>query len=486
MKYIKEINIKNFQSHKNTNLEFVNGLNTIIGESDKGKSAVIRAIKWVLLNEPQGNGMVRQGTNECSVTLVLNDNTKITRIKKLSGKKKITSKNIYKIEYPDGTISENENFGVDSVPEVLNACGIKILRIDKDLTETPNFLFQLEAPFLISSNGSARSKTIGKLINANLFDSAIRDIKNDILDIGRKTKEKSNEYDILNEQLKQYEDIEEEEKKLKEIEKLINSYEHIEKNIEKLKKYITSFEYIKNEKIKCKNTIDSLVNIEKSELYLKDLELKYRENKDLNRINISLNNISKNKQELKNIINKLENIYETENIYKVLSNNIDILNKILNLKNKINSLNKQKILLNKTIDNLKNINNANDLYINLENTNKKIDVLSKLNKETSLIKNEKNKLKNQIASLPDFNDLDNLYNKYMDIQSKIEKLKEVNKNYKDTKERIIKGKNYIKTINNELLSCSKSYSDMLKSMGKCPTCFGDIDNKTIENIISNL
>ncbi|SHH51627.1 AAA family ATPase [Tepidibacter thalassicus] len=486
MKYIKEINIKNFQSHKETNLKFVNGLNTIIGESDKGKSAIIRAIRWVILNEPQGNGMVRQGTNECSVTITLNDNTKITRIKKLSGKKKITSKNIYIIQYPDGSVSENENFGVDSLQEVLNACGMKILKIDKDLTEIPNFLFQLEAPFLISSNGSARSKTIGKLINANLFDSAIRDIKNDILDIGRKLKEKSNEYETLNEQLKKYDDIEEEEKKLNEIEKLINLYENTEKNIENLKKYIYSFNHIKNEKLKCKNTIDSLINIEKIELYMKNLELKYRESRDLNRININLNNIFENKRELKNAIDKLKNIYEVENIYKNLNNNIDILDKILNLKNKIDNLNRQKILLNKTIDNLKNIDNTSNLYVELENTNKKIDVLTKLNKEINLINREKNKLKKHITSLPDFNVLNELYNKYIDIKSKIEKLNEINKNYKDTTERISKGKNYIEKVNNELKSHIKDYSQMLKNMGKCPTCFADIDNKTVENIISNL
>lgn len=186
MKFIKQLHIQNFQSHKDTTLDLLNGLNTIIGESDKGKSAVIRSIRWVILNDPQGNNMVRQGTNECSVTLTLNDETKITRTKKLSGKKKIVSKNTYKIEYPNGDISENENFGVDSIPEVLEACGVSILKIDKDLVEIPNFLFQLDPPFLISSNGSQRSKTIGKLINANLFDSSIRDIKADILDINKK------------------------------------------------------------------------------------------------------------------------------------------------------------------------------------------------------------------------------------------------------------------------------------------------------------
>ena len=46
------LEIKNFQSHKNTTIDFDKNINSICGETDNGKSAVIRAIKWIVENRP--------------------------------------------------------------------------------------------------------------------------------------------------------------------------------------------------------------------------------------------------------------------------------------------------------------------------------------------------------------------------------------------------------------------------------------------------
>jgi exonuclease SbcC len=51
---LKAIEIKNYQSHKSSSLEFSPGLNAITGSSDSGKSAIIRAILWGLRNRPSG------------------------------------------------------------------------------------------------------------------------------------------------------------------------------------------------------------------------------------------------------------------------------------------------------------------------------------------------------------------------------------------------------------------------------------------------
>ena len=58
---IDKIILENFQSHKYSELEFVEGLNAIIGSTDSGKTAIFRAIKWALYNEPQGDYFVREG-----------------------------------------------------------------------------------------------------------------------------------------------------------------------------------------------------------------------------------------------------------------------------------------------------------------------------------------------------------------------------------------------------------------------------------------
>lgn len=51
---IKTLELKNFQSHKHSLLHFSPGVNIIKGSSHSGKTVIIRALKWALLNKPRG------------------------------------------------------------------------------------------------------------------------------------------------------------------------------------------------------------------------------------------------------------------------------------------------------------------------------------------------------------------------------------------------------------------------------------------------
>jgi len=51
---IKSVDIKNFQSHIKTYWEFDPGVNIIVGLSDSGKSAFMKALRWVKDNRPSG------------------------------------------------------------------------------------------------------------------------------------------------------------------------------------------------------------------------------------------------------------------------------------------------------------------------------------------------------------------------------------------------------------------------------------------------
>ena len=48
------VNLHNFQSISDANLEFVEGLNLIVGQSNSGKTAILRAINSVVDNPSRG------------------------------------------------------------------------------------------------------------------------------------------------------------------------------------------------------------------------------------------------------------------------------------------------------------------------------------------------------------------------------------------------------------------------------------------------
>ena len=77
---LKRIRIKNFQKHDKLDIEFSPNVTTIVGSSDSGKSAIVRALRWACLNKPNGNSFIRNGQKSVKVRVEVDD-SKITRTK---------------------------------------------------------------------------------------------------------------------------------------------------------------------------------------------------------------------------------------------------------------------------------------------------------------------------------------------------------------------------------------------------------------------
>lgn len=74
---IESIRLRNFQCHENLLVELDPRVTTIVGPSDVGKSAVIRALRWAALNVPVGC-MIRDGAKQARVELIA-DGRRIAR-----------------------------------------------------------------------------------------------------------------------------------------------------------------------------------------------------------------------------------------------------------------------------------------------------------------------------------------------------------------------------------------------------------------------
>ena len=65
------ITIKNFQSHKKTVITLAPTLTAITGKSDHGKSSIIRALRWVYNNKPQGFKFIHKDTKKAIIVMTL-------------------------------------------------------------------------------------------------------------------------------------------------------------------------------------------------------------------------------------------------------------------------------------------------------------------------------------------------------------------------------------------------------------------------------
>ena len=149
---IKELNIVNFQSHKSTELELAPGVNIIVGPSDSGKSAIIRALRWLIWNRPIGDAFISHWADGGFVNIILDDHTVIQRAKGPGG-------NEYRI---DTEIFKAFSHDVPQpVQEILN------------LDET-NLQRQGDSPFLISNSPGEVSAFFNKVAGLDKIDSSIK------------------------------------------------------------------------------------------------------------------------------------------------------------------------------------------------------------------------------------------------------------------------------------------------------------------------
>jgi len=244
MANICKLILENFQSHKYTELELSDGLNVIIGASDHGKSAIIRAIKWVLYNEPRGTEFIRSGTNYARVTILFDNGNSVIR-------ERTQTKNRYIIVDDKGNESIFEGFGNQVPDEVINIHGICKINLDENVSSNINISQQLEGAFLVLDTGATKAKVIGKVAYLDIIDNAITDCK---IDIKRQLQTR----DKLNAQLEQIELEMENYKGLDTLQKAISEGTDI---IDKLKVKLTlmeSFKLKKQTMLQCEQQLNSI------------------------------------------------------------------------------------------------------------------------------------------------------------------------------------------------------------------------------------
>lgn len=226
MRYIAELELENFQCHEHTRLTFGPGLNVIVGPSDQGKTALLRALRWVLYNEPRGSDFVRVGADTCRVTVTFSDGTRITR-------ERGPRVNRYVVE-KDGERTESAGPGAGVPPEVQAAHGMLPLRLDDDTELSLNLGGQLEGPFLMDCPGSVRAKAIGRVVGAHIIDAAIRDVLADASRAAREEKQLGADIAAREAELKGYEDLPAQEEALRRAEEMLERAGELRRRAEQL------------------------------------------------------------------------------------------------------------------------------------------------------------------------------------------------------------------------------------------------------------
>lgn len=363
--YIDKAEIYNFQAHSKKVIDFTNGLNVIVGESNAGKTAIIRAIYWVLFDKPSGSDFIKTGAKSVKVRLHLSNGYIIERrrTRSVSG--------TYTLTYPDGKTEEFKGFS-NSIPiEILNAHQMPEVKVNGTGYKV-NVATQLETPFLIGNSPTERLSLLGALVDADRADAAKREI-------GTEKKRASTEKNQL---------IALRDEKVEELSK----YEYLDK----MKKDIDILEIaigkLENDEIKLESMIKAKERYESSIV-------------ELDRVSARLNSISipdpKLLEDLKASLNKQYELETIKDRFEKATANLNLIDDRLkslpNFKNAQNSINDFK----EKIEKLEYMENLNTDYNHLDKELKSDKFKVKV--DTSICINLIEELKMKLDKVNDLN-----------------------------------------------------------------------------------
>lgn len=224
-KYITSVTLKNFQAHKDTTVQFDKGLNIIVGESNNGKTSILRGILWAIDNQPLGNDFIMAGENDCSVTINFSDGTYIKR------GRTVKNTGYYEIRYIDDNgkyIDQTYRGFTNAVPvEVANVHQMPKVNITKDIETHLNVLSQLDGPFLLTESPLVKASAIGRITGTHVIDAAIKESNKTIQSNRKLVKSYSEDLQQKENERKQLPDI-------KLMEAFTKKYAYIVKYITKL------------------------------------------------------------------------------------------------------------------------------------------------------------------------------------------------------------------------------------------------------------
>ncbi len=259
---LTRVEIQNFQSHQNTIVEFVPGTNVIIGASDAGKSAIFRAINWVISNRPLGDSFRSEWGGDTRVTLYTAEGNVVERVR-------TATRNEYIIN--GQTIKA---FGSE-VPEQV----LEVLQLDE-----ANIQAQMDVPFLLAVSPGEAARLLNKAASIDDIDLTLSNLKSAHTRLNNDIKTNEARLEKFQEELKEYEDIPILEEKLQWLEEDHKHWNEEQERLIKLTHLVFQIRTVRGKLRKTENVEELIQRYEFIEKMYQDLESRKKRLQQLKRL----------------------------------------------------------------------------------------------------------------------------------------------------------------------------------------------------------
>ncbi|MCH5586421.1 AAA family ATPase [Shimazuella sp. AN120528] len=480
MIHFKKLIIKNFQSHVHTELDFHPGLNVFVGPSDSGKSAILRALRWVLFNSPRGTEYIRIGANLCEVALHLDDGTIIRRIRNQN------SINRYQLEKIGEEPQIFEGFGSEVPLEIANAHQFRPLELDqKDIfLQVGN---QLDGPFLLSESSGVKAKTIGLVSGAHLIDRALKKLNSDRIQLASKNKYLLEQRKNVEQKLQPFENLDILESALLQAEKRASDIKEKQSLLIQLKQLAYQYKLVTQEKRVQKDILERFPNIGEAEHISISLENKLLYLRQYRQLLIRYRLHVEEKTEQESIHNKTESIIQVEQIQQEIDTKMKIVNNYKKFQNEYSKIQLEKEKLKNVLQQTEKIDHGMNFVSAVEVKRNQLEALMKWKQIWENTCERKQKVEQYLKINEGF--LANLQLHLPEVETKLSllaKLQTYLVDLTDKRKRIAIGYQCIAEVNNTLQGLLKEYGALLTEHGECPICGSEINDHLIQHLLQEL
>ncbi|MFX0132404.1 MAG: hypothetical protein ACFFDN_02035 [Candidatus Hodarchaeota archaeon] len=267
---IRSIELINFQSHKKTSLSFSEGINSIIGSSDKGKTSILRSLYWTIFNRPSGDSFVshwakndKKQLEECSVNI----NNELIRKR---------DKDF------NGYILNGQSFKAlkSDVPEEIKTyLNISEVNIQK----------QLDKPFLLGETSGEIARFFNRIIKLDEIDKILSLTESKKRETKRIIENHFLDKEDLEKKYKSFEGLELIGELINKLDKLFKKISRKENQIKELTEYIDSYKSLNNKIKKYIILIDLEKNVKEWESLVNKISVLKKEKNDLFYLSKELN-----------------------------------------------------------------------------------------------------------------------------------------------------------------------------------------------------
>ena len=350
--------------------------------------------------------------------------------------------NRYILEIPGEEAMVFERFNKEVPLEVRKALGIQKLVIDRDRAVEINLAGQLESPFLLEESGTTRSKILGRMANLHIIDAAQRDTIRDTNQASQEIARLKGDIEALDVKLQEYATLGQEEKRLQSLELLLQNLTELDREVRQLEEARKLLEQNRQQTVAIQVVLRQLDQID--EAYESQAA------------------VSSLLRELQEIRGLQEHRNHTLEELKACNRTIDSTQE-----------------LEKTEEWLETVKTLRQEGFELQVTRKE---LTGLEKERGQKSEEISNYEAIIASLNGIEGAEQAVHSIIVLLTQLNSYGRLLSNWQEMERGIKKAGEELGSIDARVRKLADEYGELLQSVGRCPTCFTEINQDTIARI----